>query len=99
MSRSVPCWQSREGLNECFHTQAAKRHEFPRYGSRKIKVSTFKSWLKAYRKSDFDALKPKIRGDRVRPRKADAQIMWIIISFFKHHSFLSMFDKTLSQLV
>lgn len=61
--------------NEYFRTQAAKRHEFPRYGSRKVKVSTFKSWLKGYRKHGFDALKPKIRRDRGRPRKADAQIM------------------------
>lgn len=55
--------------NEYFRTQAAKRHEFPRYGSRKVKVSTFKSWLKAYRKHGFDALKPKIRGDGGAPEK------------------------------
>ncbi len=31
--------------NEYFRTQAAKHHEFPRYGNRKVKVSTLKSWL------------------------------------------------------
>ena len=61
--------------NEYFRTQAAKHHEFPRYGSRKVKISTFKSWLKAYRKNGFDALKPKIRGDKGRPRKADARVL------------------------
>lgn len=61
--------------NEYFRTQAAKRHEFPRYGNRKVKVSTLKSWLKAYRKSGFEGLKPKIRSDKGRPRKATPQLM------------------------
>jgi len=55
--------------NEYFRTQAAKRHGFPRYGNRKVKVSTLKSWLKAYRKLGFEGLKPKIRSDKGRPRK------------------------------
>lgn len=61
--------------NEYFRTQAAKYHEFPRYGTRKVKVSTLKSWLKAYRKDGFQGLKPKIRSDKGRPRKADSQMM------------------------
>ena len=51
--------------NEYFRNQAAKHHEFPRYGGRKVKVSTLKSWLKAYRKIGFDGLKPKTRSDNV----------------------------------
>ena len=61
--------------NEYFRAQEAKHHEFPRYGSRKVKVSTLKSWLKAYRKNGFDALKPKIRSDKGRPRKADSRVL------------------------
>ena len=61
--------------NEYFRAQAAKRHGFPRYGSRKVKISTLKSWLKAYRKSGFEGLKPKIRSDKGRPRKASPQLM------------------------
>jgi len=61
--------------NEYFRTQAAKRHEFPRYGSRKVKVSTLKSWLKAYRKNGFKSLKPKIRSDKGRPRRANSQLL------------------------
>lgn len=56
--------------NAYFRTQAAKRHDFPRYGSRQVKVSTFKSWLKAYRERGFEGLKPKNRKDMGRPRKA-----------------------------
>ncbi len=61
--------------NEYFRTQAAERHAFPRYGNRQVKVSTLKSWLKAYRKNGFDGLKPKVRKDKGRPRKADPQVM------------------------
>ncbi len=61
--------------NEYFRTQAANRYEFPRYGNRKVKVSTLKSWLKAYRKNGFDGLKPKTRSDKGRPRKAGPQLM------------------------
>ncbi|WP_320043088.1 DDE-type integrase/transposase/recombinase [uncultured Desulfobacter sp.] len=61
--------------NEYFRSQAAKHHEFPRYGNRKIKISTLKSWLKAYRKHGFEGLKPKVRNDKGRPRKAGPQLM------------------------
>jgi len=61
--------------NEYFRTQATKHYEFPRYGSRKVKVSTLKSWLKAYRKNGFEGLKPKTRTDKGRPRKAGPQLM------------------------
>lgn len=56
--------------NEYFRTQAAKNHDFPRYGNRKVRVSTLKSWLKSYRKKGFDGLKPKTRNDKGRPRRA-----------------------------
>ena len=61
--------------NEYFRTQAVKRHEFPRYGARKVKVSTLKSWLKAYRKNGFESLKPKIRSDKGRPRRANPKLL------------------------
>jgi transposase len=64
--------------NEYFRTQAAKHHEFPRYGNRKVRISTLKSWLKAYRKNGFEALKPKIRTDKGRPRKADSHMLDVI---------------------
>ena len=64
--------------NEYFRTQAAKRYEFPRYGKRKVRVSTLKSWLKAYRKKGFEGLKPKIRSDKGRPRRIDSKVMGAI---------------------
>lgn len=55
--------------NEYFRKQAGKKHSFPHYGSRSVSISTFKLWLRRYRKQGFEGLKPKPRADRGRPRK------------------------------
>ena len=61
--------------NEYFRKQAKHEHDFPRYGRRKISVSTMKSWLKKYRKKGFEGLKPKNRSDRGRPKRLDEQTL------------------------
>jgi len=61
--------------NEYFRQQAEREHLFPRYGLRKVKVSTMKTWLKKYRKQGFDALKPKNRTDGGRPKRLDEQTL------------------------
>lgn len=75
--------------NEYFRTQAAKRHEFPRYGSRKVTVSTLKSWLKIYKKKGFAGLKPKVRSDKGRPRKASPELVNAIRVKSKAYPYLS----------
>ena len=57
--------------NEYFRKQAERELDFPRYGLRKLSVSTMKSWLRKYRKGGFEALKPKNRSDGGRPRRLD----------------------------
>lgn len=64
--------------NEYFRQQAEREHHFPRYGLKKISVSTMKTWLKKYRKDGFDALKPRSRSDRGRPRRLDEQALKVI---------------------
>jgi putative transposase len=61
--------------NEYFRKQAGREHDFPRYGLRKLSVSTMKSWLRLYRKGGFEALKPKSRSDSGRPRRLDEQTL------------------------
>lgn len=61
--------------NEYFRTQAQHEHDFPRYGLRKVSVSTMKAWLRKYRKRGFGALKPKERCDGGRPRRLDDQTL------------------------
>jgi len=61
--------------NEYFRGQVKKEHEFPHYGFRKFKVSTFKRWLKLFRKRGYEGLKPKFRKDIGRPRRVNDEIM------------------------
>jgi len=64
--------------NEYFRQQADREHNFPRYGLRKVSVSTMKTWLKKYRKKGFDSLKPRSRSDGGRPRRLDEQTLKVI---------------------
>jgi transposase InsO family protein len=61
--------------NEYFRKQAQREHDFPRYGLRKVSVSTMKAWLRKYRKKGFEGLKPKNRSDTGRPRRLDQQTL------------------------
>jgi putative transposase len=61
--------------NEYFRKQAERELDFPRYGLRKLSLSTMKSWLRKYRTGGFEALKPKNRADGGRPRRLDAQTL------------------------
>jgi transposase InsO family protein len=61
--------------NEYFRKQAEYEHGFPRYGVRKLSVSTMKAWLRQYRKNGFEALKPKSRCDGGRPKRLDDQTL------------------------
>jgi len=61
--------------NEYFRKQAQGVHDFPRYGEKRISVSTLKSWLRAYRKEGFAALKPRERSDCGRPRRLDTEMV------------------------
>jgi transposase InsO family protein len=61
--------------NEYFRKQAEREHDFPRYGLRKVSVSTMKAWLRMYRKKGFEALKPTNRSDTGRPKRLDEQTL------------------------
>jgi transposase InsO family protein len=64
--------------NEYFRKQAGLEHDFPRYGLRKVSVSTMKTWLRKYRKKGFEGLKPKNRSDIGRPKRLDQQTLKVI---------------------
>lgn len=64
--------------NEYFRQQAGQEHDFPRYGLRKVGVSTMKAWLRKYRLKGFDALKPKDRSDGGRSRRLGEQTIKVI---------------------
>src|SRR4030043_1482611 len=76
--------------NEYFRKQAEAEHEFPRYGLKKVRVSTMKGWLRKYRKGGFDTLKPKTRSDGGRPRRFDEGLLKAIEIKCKAHPSLSV---------
>jgi len=76
--------------NEYFRKQAQREHDFPRYGLRKISVSTMKAWLRKYRKKGFGGLKPKNRSDGGRPRRLDAETIKAIEVKCKAYPFLTV---------
>ncbi len=75
--------------NEYFRKQAETEHEFPRYGLKKVRISTMKAWLRKYRKEGFDALKPKTRSDGGRPKRLDEGLLKAIEIKCKAHPSLS----------
>jgi transposase InsO family protein len=76
--------------NEYFRKQAGIEHEFPRYGLKKVRVSTMKAWLRKYRQGGFDALKPKNRSDGGRPKRLDEGLLKAIEIKCKAHPSLSV---------
>ena len=86
--------------NEYFRQQAQREHLFPRYGLRKVKVSTMKTWLKKYRKQGFEALKPKNRTDGGRPRRLDEQTLKVIevkCKAYPHFSAQKLYEEMRDQ--
>jgi transposase InsO family protein len=61
--------------NAYFRQQAEREHDFPRYGAKRLRVSTMKAWLKRYRRDGFEALKPKSRSDGGRPRRLKPEML------------------------
>jgi transposase InsO family protein len=76
--------------NEYFRKQAEIEHEFPRYGLRRVRVSTMKAWLKKYRKGGFDALKPQNRSDGGRPKRLREDLLKTIEMKCKAHPSFSV---------
>jgi len=76
--------------NEYFRKQAKREHDFPRYGRRKVGLSTMKSWLKKYRKRGFEGLKPKNRSDIGRPKRLDEETLKAIEVKCKAFSYWSV---------
>jgi len=76
--------------NEYFRKQAEIEHELPRYGLRKVRVSTMKAWLRKYRKGGFDSLKPQNRSDGGRPKRFTEDLLKTIEIKCKAHPSFSV---------
>jgi hypothetical protein len=55
-------------LQQRLEDKAAQEYTIPGTRRRRVAAETLRDWLKRYRKGGFDALLPKPRADRGRPR-------------------------------
>jgi len=86
--------------NEYLRKQAGQELTFPRYGVRKISVSTMKTWLRKYRRQGFEALKPQGRSDGGRPRRLEEEWLKVIeiqCKAYPHYSVQKLYE-TLREL-
>ncbi len=86
--------------NRYFRSLANKEHLMPHYGKRMYAVSTFKGWLRVYQNHGFDALKPKSRSDRGRPRRLNDQNMAAIqarCKAYPHMSIMLLHEQLLAD--
>lgn len=60
--------------NAYFRELSKKELEVPFTGRRRFDISTFKTWLRQYRKSGFDALLTKDRADKGKTKKITDEI-------------------------
>ena len=67
-----------EGQNKYFREMAEKEHFIPGVGMKKFSVSTFKSWLSAYREKGYEGIKPRVRKDKGKSRKISPKFKGLI---------------------
>ena len=72
---------------------ALREHRIPHTGRTGISEQTIRSWLGAFRRGGFDALKPKARRDRGQPRKMSAEMLEALIETKRGCPSLSIADS------
>lgn len=74
-----------EGLYKLIADKAARDYTIPGTTRTRVAAETIRHWLKRYRSGGFDALLPKPRADRGRPRKIPDDIAELLIAIKEQH--------------
>ena len=82
--------QTASSQTQYFKEMAKIVFDVPCYGRKRYRWKTFKHWLRCYRLSGFDGLKPKTRKDALTSRKIDGFLSQIISQNLKEHPGLSV---------
>ncbi len=64
---------------------AEQEYRIPYSTRSRLGAGTVYDWLVKYKAGGFEALKPKRRSDRKRPRKLDSEVMEILLSLKQEH--------------
>ena len=67
------------GLHEKLKLKAEQKYKIPGSDRTTVAAETIRDWLKKYRKGGFDALLPKERSDRGKPRKLPTHVSDLLI--------------------
>ncbi|RMD64688.1 MAG: IS481 family transposase [Alphaproteobacteria bacterium] len=69
---------------------ASRNHDIPGSARTRVAVDTLRTWLRAYRSRGFDALLPKLRADRGKPRRIPDDIAERLIAIKENNPSLSV---------
>lgn len=79
-----------DGLYEKLREKALAQHIIPGSTRTRVAAETLRTWLKRYRAGGFDALMPKPRADRNRPRAIPAAVAEALLELKEQHCALSV---------
>jgi transposase InsO family protein len=78
------------GLYQYIAEKAERDYTIPGTQRTRVAAETIRHWLKCYRVGGFDALLPKPRADRGRPRKIPEDIAELLIAIKEQHPKLAV---------
>ena len=67
-------------LAERIREKAMREHSIPGSSRTRISEQTIRDWLRAYRRGGFEALVPKVRNDRGKPRAMSAEMIEALLA-------------------
>ncbi len=79
---------------------AAQKHNVPYYGVREYSPKTISMWVRAYRKSGFEGLKPKLRNDKGKSRVLTPELKEVILKARDKHpdrSVYLLYDQLITE--
>jgi len=79
-----------KGLTARLREKALIDYRIPGSARGRVAAETIRDWLKAYRKSGLDGLRPKVRGDEGQSRALPREIADLLLALKDEHSELSV---------
>jgi putative transposase len=79
-----------KGLYALIEQKAAGKYTIPGSPRTRVAAETLRDWLKRYRRGGFEALLPKPRADRGRPRSLPAEVVDVLLEIKEGNPALSV---------
>ena len=73
------------GIGDKLRAKAEQQYTIPGTLRTRVAAETVRDWLLHYRRGGFDALYPKTRADRGRPRRLPAEVAELLLSIKAEH--------------